>query len=704
MLVFDSETWAIIPGLVAPPAVCFSFASEGLEPWLLDARVGAEVLEETLANGEVIVGHFVAFDFGVLCALRPDLIPAVFHHYDKGLVRCTKIRQRLIDIEAGCDGKKKLVLRGNEWVSADYSLAGSGKGNSTGLIGLYAGKDRSKDKGTDSWRLRYGELDGISLADWPEEAARYAKEDAEDTLTVYLGQGGGVLVNEVEQVKADFVLHLASTWGMRTDGVDVAYLETWARAEWKKVQEKLLAEGIFRIQPLSAEDKRKGREVDCYVTKTPKPTKKNPKPESIQVPSKYTRDMAVIQAKTKAALEAQGLKVVLTPTRDIKTDVDCLEMTGDPLLMELADVGPVATVLKTFLPTLRQGTEVPINTRFETLLETGRISSSKPNLNNLPRSIFSEEQKNEIRAKYREATDEGERSDLFRRLTMGVRESIVPRPGHLFVSVDYDCAELRSLSQVCLWMFGQASMAKFFQEDPHGDPHLALAASILNIAEEEAKKRKNAGDPEVKGVRQMCKAVNFGLPGGLGPDKLVESARKGYGVIMSRDEAVKRKNQWFQRWPEMRLYLAEINRIVGVGGATVMQFRPGNLPHRKRGNVGYCDGANGFFQGLTADGAKEALWLVSKESYTDTSSVLFGSRVVGFLYDELIAEVPVGLAHEAAFRLRDLMVLGMQAWTPDIPATATPALMDRWHKNAEAVYDRDGKLIPWRPELKLLAA
>lgn len=676
MLAVDVETYPIQSGNLAPPLVCVSYARPGGEAGVMLAEAGADLVEAALDSGEIIITHNGPFDFAVLCVFRPRLLPKVFRGYERGQFRDTKIRQRLIDIANGANAKKHIVLRRSEWVKPEYSLAALAK--------FYLGKDRSHQKeGEDIWRLRFGELDGIPVEQWPAEPRDYAIEDAQDTLEVFLAQRtddnseraftpdastDDLAINELEQLRADWALHLMSIWGLRSDAKAVDELEARVKREWKALQEKMLAEGLFRLEQFSAEDKRKNREPDGTVEVAVR------KKKEVR-PAKYVKNTEAIQARVQAAYEAQGRKPPMTAGGEkrppsVKCDADALEQSGDPLLMELGETGPIGTILRTFIPTLRLGTSVPINTRFQVLLETGRISSAAPNLNNLPR--------------------EG-----------GVRECLGPRPDRWLVSVDYDCAELRSHAQVNYWLFGYAKAHEFFNLEPSGDPHLELAASILGISSEEAKALKVAGDKTFKNARQASKPINFGYPGGLGAQKMADSARKSYGVIMSVDEARKYKDQWLTRWPEMRDYLAFITKTCGLGGARIEQLRPPvngkHPPHRRRGDVGYTDGANGFFQGLTADGAKHALWLVAKECYTDESSPLFGSRPVGFLYDEIICEVPVEKAHEAAHRLRDVMVAGMREWLPDIPVTASPALMTVWRKGAEPVYV-DGKLVPWEPK------
>ena len=681
---FDCESYPIRDGLLAPKPVCFSFASESSGALLHRADRGAAALEYLLTETDcLLVGHNVAFDFAVLIAQFPHLTKAVFEAYRAGRVRCTKIRQQLLDIGAGMRRKhgQLFVKRRGEWVFADYSLAGNAdKTGSKGLVGHYLGKDRSAEKGPDAWRMRYMELDGLEAHEYPAAAADYAKLDASDTLEVFWAQGKEAadynrrlvvseteLADEVRQVRKAFALHLVSCWGLRTDADAVAKLETHIDAEYARLQQQFLEAGLYKWGG----------------------TKKAPK---------LTKNMAAIRAKVEDAYRALDEQAPRTgptqraPDGQTKTDSLTLQESGDPLLEELGEAGPISTVKQTFIPVLKRGLEVPINTRFNSLLETGRISSSKPNLNNLPRTLFNPEKTAQL--EQAAAAGDGNAAVL---LTLGVRESFVPRPGCVFSSVDFDCAELRSLAQVCLWLYGRSAMAEFFQADPNGDPHLALAAETLGITLTEAKALKKSGDQAFKKARQDAKPTNFGLPGGLGVKKFQLMARKNYGVDFDEQEVRAAKRAWFKRWPEMRPYLNDMGEAVKGGEIPIKQMIPGDGPHRIRGQVGYCDGLNTLFQGLTADGAGEALWDVAYECYVDCGTALFGCRVVAFLYDELILEVPADRAHEAALRQTEVMKAAMQRWTPDVPITASPALMSRWWKRAEAVYDKSGRLVPWAP-------
>ena len=104
------------------------------------------------------------------------------------------------------------------------------------------------------------------------------------------------------------------------------------------------------------------------------------------------------------------------------------------------------------------------------------------------------------------------------------------------------------------------------------------------------------------------------------------------------------------------------------------------------------------FQSRAAYGAKEALWNIARESYLDRRSDLFGSRMVNFIHDEVLMEVPEEHASEAAQRLKQIMEQSMCVWTPDVPQEVNPVLMRWWDKKAKPVIDDTGNLVPWGEE------
>lgn len=614
-IAFDTESHLIRPGMACPRPVCLSWSDNGRFASLLDRREGLPWLSAQLKDTDVVlVGHNVVYDLAIFAAEDPAwMLPLVFEAIGKGRVRDTMIRQSLIDIARG----EHKFRRG-----ADGTVAKTSYGLAD-LALLHLGEVVAK--GEETWRLRYGELDGVPLEEWPEAAREYAANDARVTYRLWdhlFKLEAWDVPDEVAQNKAAWAFQLAKIWGIRTNAPAVAEL----RAEL----ERDLGSAYARLQALNF------------------------------VRSDGTRDMKLVQSVVAAVYAFDDRHAPTTAKGGVSTSEDVLVDSGDPDLALLASTSEMRTNLSRYVPMLELGTKVPMNPGWKTLVETGRAACEKPNLMNPPRK--------------------GK-----------IRETFVPRAGFLFAACDYDAAELRSWAQVCLDLLGYSAMADALIAGH--DLHVMMAAEVLGIPFEEAWTRYQAGDPIVVAARQTSKKLNFGLPGGMGAERLAASLQED-GIECTVDQAREYIAAWRRRWLEAVDYFKHINAIVGPAGeGTAIQIRSG----RVRGRVGYCDCANGFFQGLTADGAKAALWKVSYECYVDSSSPLYGSRVVLFLHDELILEVPEERASAAAKRLSEVMCAEMAVYLPDVPVTATPVLLRRWLKGAKPVLV-DGELVPSRPE------
>lgn len=197
------------------------------------------------------------------------------------------------------------------------------------------------------------------------------------------------------------------------------------------------------------------------------------------------------------------------------------------------------------------------------------------------------------------------------------------------------------------------------------------------------------------GVPVITRQCNFGFPGGAGFARFRDYARQSYGVDISPERAKELKDYWRAAWPESRLYADWM-------GAQDMHA-PFQLEHafvgRFRGGLGYTDGSNTLFQGLAADCAKNAGFLIAKACYADSSSVLYGSRPVLFVHDEFVLEVDDDqYAHERAIELARLMKEGADVYLPDVPSKVEPMLCRRWSKRAKPVWE-NGRLVPWNMEV-----
>ncbi|MBX3215224.1 MAG: hypothetical protein KF850_24525, partial [Labilithrix sp.] len=275
----------------------------------------------------------------------------------------------------------------------------------------------------------------------------------------------------------------------------------------------------------------------------------------------------------------------------------------------------------------------------------------------------------------------------------GAREAFIPRPGRVFAQADFPQLELYTLAQCCVSWLGKSRLADALNAGL--DPHLSVAALILGTTYEDAK--KNKATREVKEARGAGKVANFGFPGGLGIDSLVSYAKKSYGVVLTREQAKRLKEHWFEAWPEMPHYFARINALCdNAANRAVVETL---FTKRIRGNATYCAACNNGFQALGADCAKNAGWRIARAAYVDQASPLFNARIVAFIHDEFIAEVDdAPSAHDAAHELARLMVEGANVYLPDVPIPMSkmePLLMRRWSKKAEPRFGKEGRLVPW---------
>lgn len=260
----------------------------------------------------------------------------------------------------------------------------------------------------------------------------------------------------------------------------------------------------------------------------------------------------------------------------------------------------------------------------------------------------------------------------------------------LWADVDFSGLELCTMAQACLDLVGYSTLGDLLNAGV--DVHLEMAAAVLGISYEEAVERKR--EPEVKAARNVAKPINFGLPGGLGPKGFVRFARKGYGFKFTEKEAKYYIRLWKDKRPEFVDYFKHVAEATdATGTATYKQLRV----ERVRGEATYTEMANGYFQGLGADGSKAALWAATREMYAVHTSPLYGCRAPLFVHDQVIAEVPEERrrADAAARRLGVVMVEACNQFLPDVPTSAVPALSKHWHKEAEQVLDEEGLIIPW---------
>lgn len=643
-LTFDLETHLIEPGNIIPKPVAgaiMAFDGNRRHPPMAATMDQISVeLKAAVQRGWLIVGHRVVFD--LTCAWRhdPSLGPVIYEALDRGLVSCTMIREKLIKCAEGRLDFDPYFFK----KEPGFSLAD--------LAAEYLGLNIYEEKKNPfSWRLRFKELDGVPFDQWPPEAMSYMLQDVQVTDDVWLKQTplratrdgivftkDGRVINEIEQVRAHLALTLITAWGLITDGKAVDELEFNLQTEIAKHIEELKQAGLVSG---------KGAKVMKIIR------------ERVE---RAFADMQLDPPRTAPSSRA--------PEGQVKTDADTLRETRDPLLASLEEHNSLSKLLDTFVrPVLRQGTNGTIHPNYDVLKATGRTSSYGTgrgvdkqgcNIQQLPRKG-------------------------------GVRECFVPRPGYLFIDCDYSTIELAALAQVNYSWFGYSAMREYLIKG--FDLHLVMAAGLLGIDYDTAKQAYDSGDEHLIDMRQMAKVPNFGFPGGMGPEKLCLFAKQSYDMVIDLSTAQTLRAVWLQTFPEMNNYFDYFARATNNPSGEFSLIQPGS--GRVRGGCHYTSGANSCFQGLAADGAKDALYELSRECYIVKDSPLFGSRVVAFIHDQTLAETPEEGASQAADRLSQIMVGSMKKYIPDVPVVAEPVLTRRWYKGAKPVRDARGVLQVW---------
>ncbi len=628
VVAFDTETYAFAPGNMAPRIVCLSWASSSGSGLVAGYDLIRSWLHEHLSAArdgkELLVGHVVAYDSACICSTFPTLQDLVFEAYASDGIVCTSVLERLLDI---AEGEFRGRWNGQKLEPYHYSLADIARRRLGRVV----------EKGPDTWRVRYAELENQELASWPAEAVAYSITDGEVTLAIYreqLARGERlryVIPTQYHDSRADFALRLMSVWGVRTDAMRVTRL--WD-ATLDRMEELLV--------PLRESGLVVGAPGQLVLG-------------ARRVPPVAHKSMGAL--RKAVADHYPGGSPPLTATKAIRTDAETLAACDYAPFEGLLEYDSLVKVAGTYIEKL---VAPQIHAHFEAVgAASDRTTCSHPNWQNQPRMP-------------------------------GIRECVVPRSGYVFLACDYDTQEMRTLAQSCLSLVRTSKLAERFQQDRQFDPHLEFAAQLARISVEVAKQLKKAGDPHILGLRQQSKAANFGYPGGMGAARFIDYAR-GYGLKLSKTAATQLRDSWFKQWPEMSAYFEVVQEVVGPGGVGKQRIPASGF---QRGGCGYSDTANGYFQTLAAHASKAAAWEVCRRCYTRLDSFLYGSRPVLFIHDEIVLETPEFVGHEAAQELEEVMVAAMEQWTPQVPAAASAVLMRRWSKKAKAVV-KEGRLIPW---------
>ena len=263
---------------------------------------------------------------------------------------------------------------------------------------------------------------------------------------------------------------------------------------------------------------------------------------------------------------------------------------------------------------------------------TGRLSSSDPNLQNIP-----------IR------TPEGRR----------IRQAFIAPPGHLLLAADYSQIELRIMAHLS----GDRSLLDAFAADR--DIHQATAAEVLGVATDEVTAEQ----------RRAAKAINFGLIYGMSAFGLARQ------LGSDRATAQEYVDRYFERYPGVKRYMDETRESARERGYVETVFgRRLYLPDirsRNRQQQQYAERSaiNAPMQGTAADIIKRAMITVDDWIQHERP----GARLVMQVHDELVLEVEAGAVDEVRARLVGFMTAAAELQVPLKVDTGVGANWDDAH-------------------------
>lgn len=299
------------------------------------------------------------------------------------------------------------------------------------------------------------------------------------------------------------------------------------------------------------------------------------------------------------------------------------------LVMEYRGLAKLKSTYTDKLPEMINPATARIHTSYhQAVAATGRLSSSDPNLQNIP-----------IR------TAEGRR----------IRQAFVAPPGFSIVAADYSQIELRIMAHLSK----DSGLLEAFTEGR--DVHKATAAEVFAVDIEQVTTE----------MRRSAKAINFGLIYGMSAFGL------GKQLNVGRNEAQQYMELYFERYPGVKQYMDDIREKAHEQGYVETLFgRRLYLPeinarNKMRQAAAERTAINAPMQGTAADIIKKAM--ISVHEYLRESDVQ--ARIIMQVHDELVLEVADDILAELSEKVCALM---MGAAELDVPLLVEAGVGLNW--------------------------
>ncbi|HEU4481087.1 MAG TPA: DNA polymerase, partial [Actinomycetota bacterium] len=309
--------------------------------------------------------------------------------------------------------------------------------------------------------------------------------------------------------------------------------------------------------------------------------------------------------------EKLGLKTTRRTKTGLSTDARALQQLVDqhPFVQKLLDYRELTKLKNTYidaLPPLVDPEDGRVHTTYDqTVAATGRLSSTNPNLMNIP-----------------------VRTDLGKQ----IRRAFIPEDGNVLLSADYSQIELRVMAHLS----EDPILVEVFANQE--DVHSATASRIYGL---------DPKDLETK-HRSVAKMVNYGLAYGMGAPGLAER------LNVPRDEAQEIMDLYFEQFGGVADFLDSVVKQAHADGFTTTMFgRRRYLPELGSGNprvraIGERQALNAPIQGSAADIMKLAMIEVQRRLDEEDR----GTRMILTVHDELVFEVPEGEEERASELVR----------------------------------------------------
>ena len=295
-----------------------------------------------------------------------------------------------------------------------------------------------------------------------------------------------------------------------------------------------------------------------------------------------------------------GLPVLKKTSTGPSTDASVLQELADAghtlptLLMEYRELAKLENTYLDALPAMVNRQTGRIHTSFnQTVAATGRLSSSDPNLQNIP---------------------------IRRELGRDIRKGFIPRPGWVLLAADYSQIELRLLAHLS----GDPAFVEAFKAG--GDIHRQTAAIIFDVPLEAVTSE----------MRARAKTINFATIYGQGAHALSKQLKIEHG------EAKDFIRRYFERFHGIRQYLDSMVEFARQHGYVTTIFgRRRYIPELRERNFnirafGERTAANSPIQGSAADLIKMAMIGIDKALRSST----YQAKMLLQVHDELVFEVP----------------------------------------------------------------